>query len=338
MPTSGGGNATAGQRDRREARRRRQEEWITHVRSEEGALRANRSSPRLLHQMAEAYFGRLREAKGIEPVTRLRSLLSDDERLVEVVLIALRDAVRRDDLPDAEEIISLRENNQEHYLALPFSAGLTELDRIGQGTRLHLDERKARIALTFRYCGVFNDEPAWHRRLLATNPTLVADVLTRCAKSALRGRRPYVAGLQELGRSENHEEVARVASLPILRSFPVRCTVQQLASLNYLLWSALRHADRASFAQLIEEKLSRTSMNVAQRARWLAAGFVLSPEACWNRRSRSRSAASGVFASLRRSWAIHMMPRCGWTGWVRRACRFSFACWVSRSGQWTGVR
>ena len=73
--------------------------------------------------------------------------------------------------------------------------------------------------------------------------------------------------------------MARIASLRILRAFPVRCTARQLVDLNYLLWAALQHADRESFARLINRKLSRKSMNVAQRARWLAAGFVVSPEA-----------------------------------------------------------
>ena len=270
-------------RERREEDERRRGEWIAHLRSREGALRANRSSPRLLHQIAAAYFGRLREAEGKDPLVRLRSLLFDNERLVETALAALRGAIRRDDLPDVGEIISLREKSQEHYLALPFSAGLAELDRTGQDVSLHLDDRQMRIALAFRYCGVSHDEPAWYQRLLAADSDLVADVLTRCAASALRAGREYVPGLHELARSENHANVARVASLRILRSFPIRCTTEQLVDLNYLLWSALRHADRESFAQLIDPKLSRQSMNVAQRARWLAAGFVLSPEIGWEK-------------------------------------------------------
>ncbi len=269
----------AKRRAKEEDRRRRQAR-IAHVRSQEGALRANRSSPHLLHQMAAAYFGRLREAEGEDPLARLRSLLPDAERLVETALVALRDALRRDDVPDVDEIIGLRETNREHCLALPSSAGLAELDRTSQDVSLHLDDRQMRIALAFRYCGVFNDEPAWYRRLLDTNPELVAEVMIRCATSALRSGRVYVSGLHELARSENHANVARIASLRILRSFPIRCTTKQLVDLNYLLWSALRHADRESFAKLIDHKLSLTSMNVAQRARWLAAGFVLSPETC----------------------------------------------------------
>ena len=266
-------------RQRQEEDERNRGEWAAHVREHAEALRANRSAPRLLHQMAAVYFDPLQGAEGEGPRARLGELLRDDD-LVDAACVALRGATSRSDLPDVDEIIRLRAKNQEHHLALPFRAGLAELDRAGRNVLLHLVDRQKRIALAFRYCGVFQDEPVWYQRLLACDPELVADVLTKYATSALRSGGDFVAGLHELARSDEHAKVARVASLGILRSFPVRCTTRRLVYLNYLLWSALRHADRESFASLVDHKLSRTSMNVAQRARWLAAGLVVSPEAC----------------------------------------------------------
>lgn len=254
-------------------------EWAARVREHAEALRANRGAPRLLHQLAAVYLDPLLGAEGEGPRARLRELLGDDD-LVDAACVALRGATSRSDLPDADEIIRLRAKNQEHYLALPFKAGLAELDRAGRNVSPRLVDQQKRIALAFRYCGVFRDEPVWYQRLLASDPELVADVLTKYARSALRSGQDVVAGLHELARSDRHARVARVASLRILQSFPVRCATRQLVYLNYLLWSALRHADRESFASLVDHKLSRTSMNVAQRARWLAAGLVMSPEAC----------------------------------------------------------
>ena len=265
------------QRGREDDRRRRQA-WVDHVRSCEDALRANRGAPHLLHQIATAYFGRLSDVEGEDPRARLDNLFLGDDRLVEVALNALRGAVGRSDVPEVDEIIRLRERDREHHLALPFLAGLAETERTAPDAPLRLDDRQMRTALAFLCCGVSPQEPPWYRRLLASDPGQVADVLIRCAASALRGGRAHVSGLYALAHGPNHGKVAAVASLPILRSFPVRCTAQQLVDLNYLLWSTLRHADHASFTDLIERKLSRTSMNIAQRARWLAAGFVLSSE------------------------------------------------------------
>lgn len=266
---------------RREEDRRRQV-WIDRVRTCEDALRANRGAPHLLHQIAAAYFGHLLEVEGEHPRTRLDNLFLGDDRLVETALMALRGAVGRSDVPPVDEIIGLREQNREHYLALPFLAGLSEIDRTRPDVPLRLDDRQMRTALAFLYCGAFQEEPPWYQRLLISNPGQVADILIRCATPALRCGKAHVRGIEELAR-ENHAHVAAVASLRILRSFPVRCTSRQLVCLNYLLWSALRHADRKSFTTLIERKLLRTSMNVAQRARWLAAGFVLSSDSLLDR-------------------------------------------------------
>ena len=262
----------------REENRRRRQAWVDHVRSCEDALRANRGARHLLHQIAAGYFGRLLEVEGESPRARLDNLFLGDGCLVDAVLNALRGAVGRSDVPSADEIIGLRRQGREHYLALPFLAGLAEIDRTAPDAPPRLDDRQMRTALAFFYCGVFHEEPPWYRRLLVSDPGQVADVLIRCAASELRGGRAHVSGLYALARDDNHATVAGFASLPILRSFPVRCTAQQLVDLNYLLWSALRHADHASFKDLIERKLSRTSLNVAQRARWLAAGFVLSSD------------------------------------------------------------
>ena len=260
---------------RHEEDRRRRQVWVDRVRSCEDALQVNRGEPYLLHQMAAAYFRRLSDVEGADPRARLNNLFLGDDRLVEVALTALRGAVSRSDLPPVDEIIGLCRQNLEHYLALPFLAGLAEIERTAVDVPSRLDDRRMRIALAFFYCGVF-PEPPWYRRLLASDPGQVADVLIRCAASELRHGRAHVSGLYALAHDPNHAEVAVAASLPILRSFPVRCTAQQLVDLNCLLWSTLRHVDHASFNDLIERKLSRTSLNVAQRARWLAAGFVLS--------------------------------------------------------------
>ena len=271
-------------RERREGERlRRQQKWIDYVRSHEDALRSNRGSPRLLHQLAAAYFGALAEAEGADPVARLGSVFLNDGRLIATALDALRGAIRRDDLPDPTEIFRLRDTNREHYLALPVRAGLAESERVASHELLGLDDRQLRIALAFRYSGVSDDEPAWYRRLLESHTQLVAEILIESAKPELRNRRPYVSGLSELAHDGDHAQVARIASLPLLRAFPIRSATRQLTDLRYLLWAALRHADPEAFENLIAQKLSRGSMDVTQRASWLTAGLVASPTA-WLRR------------------------------------------------------
>ena len=104
------------------------EERLAYVRSHEAALRDNRCPPALLHQLAAAYFGLLTDATGDTPGARLRNLFLDDERLAQAALAGIRGTILRDDLPDVGEIIRLRGENREHYLALPTLASLAELE------------------------------------------------------------------------------------------------------------------------------------------------------------------------------------------------------------------
>ena len=260
-----------------EERHLRHARWIDHVRSNEDALRANRVSPHLLHQIAAAYLGALAEAEGHDPLARLASVFRNDGRLVALALQALRGAIRRDDLPDVDEVVRLRDGSQQHYLAWPVLAGLSEMHRAAPQEPLHLDDAQLRIALAFRYCGTANDDPAWYRQALVSRSRTVAEVLMQTARAEIRNGRPHVVGLYELAYDGSHADVAGMACLPLLEAFPVRAAAGEMNDLQYLLWAALRHGDRQALVDLVRRKLSCRSMSVAQRGRWLAAVVIISP-------------------------------------------------------------
>ena len=100
---------------------------------------------------------------------------------------------------------------------------------------------------------------------------------TRYAVSEFHNGGEHIHRLSELAHDPGHAQVARHASLPLLRAFPARCRLKQIRALDDLLWAAIQHADRASLKELIRRKTSRKSLNVAQRAHWLAAGLIVSP-------------------------------------------------------------
>ena len=119
----------------------------------------------------------------------------------------------------------------------------------------------------------------WYQQLLAARPDIVAEVQVQLAISGFRSGRAYISKLWEFAHDPAHAQVAKYASLPLLRAFPTRCKLMQIKDLDNLLWAAIQHADRASLQELIEKKLSRKSMNDAQRVHWLAVGIVVSPRA-----------------------------------------------------------
>ena len=258
---------------------RERQRWLETVRSNESALRGNRGNPWLLHNLASIYFAYDTNAEGDDPVARIEHSLFDNKGLIEAALGALRVTINRNDVPDIEETMRLSQSNRMPLMALPYLAGLAEIERTSPDESCRFDESRMSKALVFLYAIRLEERPEWYRRLIVSHPELVAGVLVRFVAARLRAGVEHILPLYDLTDGDEHAQVARFASLPLLKAFPLRGKSRQLEALGCLLWAAFRHACRESFRGLIASKLSRTSMNSAQRVRWLAAGVAASPKA-----------------------------------------------------------
>ena len=299
--------------------KRRRDQWIDYVRTNVDALRENRAAPKLLHHLAEAYYGELPTwSTTTTGEQRIRAQLGDDEGLTKAALAGLRGTVSRDDVPGVDEIISLRSESRTHYLALPFLAGLDEIERTEPAALLRLNERLRRTALAFYYCTAVygGNDASWYLMRLHASTQLAAEVLIKCAVSAIRNGEEIIPGLERLGHLKNDAQVAHHLSKAILRAFPVRCSLKQVRALDSMLWAALQHVDSASLQQLIEEKLSRRSMNAAQRVHWLATGMLVAPEEylkqvenfVTGREARLRQLAAFLCSGARRQSLLNDLP------------------------------
>ncbi len=261
-------------------------DWRDHVKPHEDELRGNTGRPQLLHELATVYFGGYINVRGKSPRDRLNALLAGDEGLVDAVLSGFRKTIDRDDLPSDTRVIRLGTANRTHYLALPFMAGLEEMAKAAPSGEIDIDHGRLRLALAVHYTVPMwptarhpaDRPPPWFAWTLANRPEVAADVLVRSVLSKLRKGAQSPAGIQELAHSPDHTEVARLATMPLLRQFPVRCASGQLSSLNHLLLAARRHCDIGPLLELIEERHADHRMSVAQRVHWLVAGLCIAPE------------------------------------------------------------
>ena len=258
---------------------RRRQQLVEHVEANVHALRENRANPGLLFDLARAYFGGFPPpVVDVGPAKGLAGVLRDDE-LVEAAMAGLRGTVSRSDVPGVAEIVRLFTESQVHPLSLPFLAGIDEMDRADPERVERLSQLQMRQALAFNYCTPTgpDGDPPWYLRWLDSRPELVADVLVQCAVPAIRGGKGFVPELYQLVHQKNYGGVAAHASPRLLASFPLRCSLRQLETLDGLLWAALQHADRPALQSLVEQKLCRKSLNLAQRIRWLGAGVIVDP-------------------------------------------------------------
>ena len=277
-----------------EEKEREENEWLTYVRRSETALCENRAAPALLHHLAKMYLDRgLFRAVNLNPVQKkirrqaaeiddgpeaVKQKLGGDKSLVDAILQGFRGVLARKDVPQVEKIFSLQEENRISYFQWPFLAGLAELERVAPNELDRLDEDQIRKALAFYYCALHGGyRPNWYQRLLEARPKVAADVRVQFAISEFRRDSASIYNLWELAYDPEHARIARNASVPLLHAFPTRCKLKHINALDHMLWAAIQHADRASFEELMERKLSQKSMNLAQRIHWLAAGLVVSP-------------------------------------------------------------
>ena len=267
-------------------KRQRQSDWADLLRSHEGELRDNWLPPHILNALAKAYFALFIEvSQDAPPRHRISDFVGGDPDLVDAVMAALRDAIWRDDLPEAHETITWSFESKHSFLAFPVLASLELLSAQHPGLADTCEESRKRKALAIHYC---IPSPLGHRaasqihgRWLRQHPDLVFDVLFQCAAAALRAGETYIPGLNDLdnmARNDLHLDLVHDVRLRLLAAFPVRAPSGQHEVLDRLLGEILRGKDTETLETLATQKLASTSMTVAQRIRWLAVGAITAPK------------------------------------------------------------
>ncbi len=265
--------------------RQRRADWDAQLRANQTELRENRFSPPNLYTLANVYFDDDRgDNRHASPWQRIRDFVGGDPHLADLVLVALREAVRRDDVPRAEETISLRSESAQPWLAFPVLASLSlhgddpaELDDLADSQKRNALAIYYSVHARAHVSSGFRSASRCHDRWFDQDPELVLDTMYRCAVSAIRSGEEHPPGLEDLDLIDGHDEAVNSLTLRLLKAFPTRAPAKQLPLLDRLLAKANAHPDRKKLKMLVDEKLSLESATVAQRVRWLTIGALVSP-------------------------------------------------------------
>ena len=280
-------NGTKTESPEEPAERPRGQAQVTALSSTSKALRVG---PRLLHQAAEAYLGIAGNPTNLTPRECLTDFAGRFLQPADVLLAAMEGTIGREDLPDSDDVVRLCDEGLVNPLVLPFAAGLHSLEQSGRILVNDLNKDQLRLAVTILYtlprqCVDPNHagqtdtyRPKWFRTLLRDDPALVADVLCRVAVRKLETGVQLATELHELWGAEDHREVARLATLPVLKRFPRAETDAALQALCWTLHAAFSVRDWTEVGRVVEERLDRGGQSPGERSCWLMAGYFMDPE------------------------------------------------------------
>ena len=296
-------------REQDEKEERRREDWARDLRSQLDDLRDNRLFPPNLHTLAKVYLGMFTDVDDeASPRQRVRDFIGTDVTLVDAVMGAIRGAILRDDLPEADETIALHLESKHSWLAYPALASLHLLDAEDPACLDRISEDRKRKSLAIHYCVPSGDEfPPWYSRWFRQEPELVLEALLQCAVPAIRAGDEFVPCLNLLdrlgGRDDpapvlafnsstglfearpptpclgDHDDLVHDTRLRLLDAVPTRTSNKQMRLLDGLVARAMQDADKAPLREVAARKLSLRSLTVSQRTRWLAVDALLSGRA-----------------------------------------------------------
>ena len=267
-----------------------QRAWQARIAAQASALRAGRGSPQLLANAAEVYLGMDEDSTASTPRGRLRSLVGGREDLIDLLVVGMEGTITRTDLPSCADVVRLFDQQRVDRLVLSFAAGMHNLEQSGRLSTGDLNESQTRLAVTILYtlprevgdpdnsAGIGPYRPEWFRVLVRDDPALVADIVCGTVERKLETGVQLAIELRELAEAEDHREVAEIASLSVLESFPSAETETALMALCWSLKAALQRCDWSAVGRVIEERLARGGQGPAERACWVAAGYLVEPE------------------------------------------------------------
>jgi hypothetical protein len=227
--------------------------------------------------VGNAYLASTWDAEGDTPRERLLNLLNQNDDWVEQALNGLRQCLRRNDLPSAQDILDLHAKQRCYNLAAPCLAAMALRQDEDPVTALALPDNVLETVVAFRLTNDYGSDPEWFKELLKARPKTVASVALPFIKVEVAKKRGYVPVLHNIAHDPDYVALASLIVPELIRGFPAPAHKKQLDTLCQLIVTALLRLDEDTVLTLVAKKLSSQTLDVAQHVYWLGAGLQLAP-------------------------------------------------------------
>ena len=257
---------------------KKKSDYLNYIIKNKNDIENGKASPAIFHDLAFAYYGHLMDARGDTPHERLSNLLNNSSELTKHALSGLKKTIFREDLPSVADIIKTASLGKTYYISHAVLAGLEERSLSDNSDWENIPDYLYEKIIAFQLIENSGTTPSWFTHLLRTRPDLISKILIQYVSSSAQSGKDHITGLYQLVEDTDWSSIAKNCILKLLEKYPARTKNSQISDIQNMLRAALRYADKSDFIQIIDKKLSYSSMDIMQRGKWLAAALILAPE------------------------------------------------------------
>ncbi len=251
-------------------------EWMQYLLTHKEDIAEGKAYPSIYQDLGRAYSGNLNDAQGDAPEERLANLFGDEHSyMVDYVFKGLAEVINREDLPTPKQILDLRKEGRNFYLEFAVLAGMRHLYYSNETKLLELSDTQIKSAITFYLVHATGSNAEWMHYLFKNRTELAAETYTQYVIYMLKAKQNHIYGSYACAYTEEWKGIAKLSALKILSKFPLRSSVEQALDLEYYLKASLRYSNAHELLELVQDKLSKKSLDDAQRVKWMAAALIL---------------------------------------------------------------
>lgn len=291
--------------EQRELRMSRREQFAPALAS----LAEGKALPHLLNRVAHAYQDHYSDINGDTGLARIEVLLGGSEAEAKAALDAVHDSPNRSDLPSWQAVLAAAAERKPHYVREPL---LLAAEHAWQTDPSVINRWSENLLQTLIACWTSyaaGETPRWFLHLCDTRPELVGPIVIDQAHQALRLKTSDAQ--PTLWHLKDHPALTKCVLPALLRGLPTRLAEAHRHALNAALLAVLPLLDNNQAKALLAERLSRKSLDSAQRLALLVAQLpheaqALAALACFVGDNEQRRIALGQ--ALREQGVLERLP------------------------------
>ncbi len=232
----------------------------------------------IMYQLAGVWLEYFTEVYGDTIADRFINFYGHDQGgdILKLAEMGFEKCLLRTDLPKAIEIIELNVAQKQHLLLLPCLVGINLLWKKDPSIINTFSAEMLSRLVAFQLTYTSDNIPAWFSYIAENHSNIFADIFIKYVNAKLKAKSHFINGVHLLDNVD-YKKISLLVVPGLLRNFPIVIKKNQLNYLSYFLKIAFCY-QRDILPAIVEMKITKKSMGIAQKIYWHATNAFLNPQ------------------------------------------------------------